>query len=141
MAKKTVIDSSVIAKLLNKNKEEHIEQADSIIKDAHVGKVALFAPEVAKYEIGKLLVLGKKLSQSEARIALETLFGLPIEFVSHSQDLSRESHAIASEFELTYNESVFLALAEQKGACLVTDILDSKLKPPGIEIIALRDYR
>lgn len=140
MAKKLVLDSSVIVKWLNKHREENIEHADKILADAQSGKAVLFAPELAKYEIGKALLFGKKLSQSESKIPLTSLFDLPIQFVSQTQHLSKESYAIASAFGLTYNESVFIALAEKESAVLVTDKVNDKALTTGTKIIALKDY-
>src|SRR5688572_12191620 len=134
--KKLVLDSSVIVKWLNKTDEDHIEKADAILKDVHTGKVVLLAPELAKYEIGKALFVNKKLSQTDAKTAFAVLYDLPIEFILQSPELARESYAIASAFKLTFNEGVFLALAEQRGAVLVTDNISEQAMESGIKITA-----
>lgn len=138
--KKIVIDTTVIVKWLNQNNELNVEQADKVLGDVYAGKISLFAPELAKDEIGKVLLLGKKLSQSESKISLGLLFDLPIQFVPQSPELARESYAIAQAYGLSYNESVFLALAEQKGAVYLTEKIDDKAKATGTEIISLKDY-
>ncbi len=138
--KKLVLDSSVIVKWLNKNKEDHIEQADNILKDAIKGKVGLFAPELAKYEIGNVLIMNKKLSQLESKIPLAVLSDLPIQFIPQSEMLSKEAHAIASAYGISYYESVFLALSEQKDAFMVTENIDRNLLTSGIKFISLKDY-
>lgn len=138
--KKLVLDSSVIVKWLNQNGELNVEQADKVLADGYAGKIALFAPELAKDEIGKVLLLGKKLSQTESKTPLGLLFDLPIQFVPQSAELARESYAIAQAYGLTYSESVFLALAEQKSAVYLTEKIDDKAKATGTEIISLKDY-
>ena len=138
--KKLVLDSSVMVKWLNKTDEDNIKQADAVLKDTQMGKVVLLAPELAKYEIGKALLVNKKLSQTDAKISLAVLFELPVEFIPQSPELARESYAIASAFGLTYNESVFLALTEQRGAVLVTDNVSEQARESGINITALKEY-
>lgn len=138
--KKIVVDSTVIIKWLNKNNELNIDQADKILEHVYAGKITLFAPELAKYEIGKVLLLGKKMSQTESKTPLSLLFDLPIQFVPQSQQLSKESYAIAQAYGLNYHESVFLAVAEQKGAILVVDKVNEQALATGTKILALRDY-
>jgi predicted nucleic acid-binding protein len=138
--KKIVIDTTVIVKWLNQNSELNVEQADKVLGDVYAGKISLFAPELAKDEIGKILLFGKKLSQTESKTPLGLLFDLPIQFVPQSLELTRESYAIAQAYGLSYNESVFLALAEQKGAVYLTEKIEDKAKAAGTEIISLKDY-
>jgi predicted nucleic acid-binding protein len=138
--KRIVVDSSVVIKFLNQHHEENIKQADKLLGEILGGEAELFAPELVKYEIGNLLVINKKLTQSESKIVLAALYSLPIEFVSQTSELSIDSHAIASEFGLNFNESVFLALAEWKDAIYITDIESRKVKPQGVKLVQLKDY-
>ena len=62
---KLVVDSSVIVKWLNATDEQNLEEADQILADAIKDNVELIAPELAKYEIGNVLLLKKKLSTEE----------------------------------------------------------------------------
>ncbi len=140
MAKKIVVDSTVIIKWLNRNNEQNIDQADKVLEDVYAGKTSLFAPELAKEEIGKVLLLGKRLTQTESKTPLSLLYDLPIQFMPLSRELSKESYAIAQAYGLDYNESVFLALSEQKSAIYVTEIVNKQALATGAKILALRDY-
>jgi predicted nucleic acid-binding protein len=140
MAKRIVIDTGVIVKLLNQNHELNIGQADLVLKDAYDGKITLFTPEIAKYEVGKVLLLGKKLSQLESKTPIALLFELPIQFVSLTNDLLRESFAIAHAFKLSYSESIFIALSEAKKAVYLTEKTKKEYKDAGIETVELKDY-
>lgn len=70
MTSKLVIDSSVIVKWLNTTDEGNLEKADKILADALQRKVELLAPELAKYEVGNVLLIRKKLSLKEVQIPL-----------------------------------------------------------------------
>src|SRR5258708_30599140 len=95
-------DSSVIIKWLNKDKEEGIEQASKLLEEALDGKIELLAPELARYEVGNVLLTNKKLSPSEAVVSLGTEYSLPITFVSETEDLSKQTFEFAYKHGITY---------------------------------------
>jgi predicted nucleic acid-binding protein len=138
--KKIVIDSSVVIKWLNSNREDDLEKADKLLSDVRSGKVELLAPEVMKYEVGKVFYYSKRLTQLESKIVLDAFFHLPIKCIVLDQELSKEAHAIASAYDLSYDESIYLALAEQKGAIYITDIPNPKLMSSGVKTVLLKDY-
>lgn len=137
MAKSLILDSSVIIKFINKKGEDHIDKVDKILDDVSEGRAVLFAPEIARHEVVKALVVNSKLTQSEARVPLSVLFDLPIEFVPFTLELARDSFAIASEFGLTYIDSIYAALAENKKVALVVETKSGQEKVPGLEVIDL----
>lgn len=140
MPQKTVVDSSVIVKWLNTDNEQYLEQADQILKEARVGKVEIIAPELSKYEVGNVLLFGKKLTSEQAHIPLYWLFHLPITFIPQSAELSRNTFAIAQRQKITFYDAAFLALAKQEEAILVTDNLKHQGKTSAVKVIALKDY-
>ncbi len=135
-----VVDSSVIVKWLSADKEEHIAIADKILEDVQTGKVELLVPELAKYEIGNALLLGKKLSLEGGNVALTQLFRLPITFISSSQDLSLETYKIALTHGITYYDASFLALAKQYDATLITENTKHQGKAKKIKVKSLEKY-
>ncbi len=135
-----IVDSSVIVKWFSEDKEENLDQADKILKDVQKGNVDLLTPELAKYEVGNALLLGKKLSPKQYSFANAQLFRLPITFVSESEDLSMETYKIAFEFGLTYYDASFASLAKHYDATLVTENIKHQGKVKGIKVLALKDY-
>ncbi|MDE2025446.1 MAG: type II toxin-antitoxin system VapC family toxin, partial [Patescibacteria group bacterium] len=87
--KTLVIDTSVIVKWINTHKEKDTEKADKILNEVKNGQVELLAPELAKYELGNVLLKGKQLIPSEAYISLGTVYSLPITFVAESEEMSK----------------------------------------------------
>ncbi len=135
-----IVDSSVIVKWLSSDKEENLDQADKILKDVQKGAVDLFSPELAKYEAGNALLLGKRLSPKQCRNALNQLSNLPITFVAESKDLSIETYKIAAELNITYYDASFLSLAKYYDAILLTDNMKHQGKAKGIKVKTLKDY-
>lgn len=137
--KALIIDSSVIVKWLNETKEQYLEQADEILSQAREGEVELFAPELAKYEVGSVLIT-KKVAPDDAKISLATLYSIPITFVAESENLAEQTYDLASNFGLTYYDASFLSLAKQYNATLVTENIKHQGKSRKVKVVSLRDY-
>lgn len=140
MTKKYIVDSSVIVKLLNTNDEEHIEAANNLLSDTLDGYAELIAPELAKYEIGNVLLKSKKLVPKESDISFTTLYSLPVTFVTESEKLARETFLLAYTNNITYYDASFLALAKLYNATLVTENIKHQGKSTTVKVISLKDY-
>lgn len=141
MISKLVIDTSILVKWLNRTNEKDIDKADKIMELALTGKIKLIAPELAKYELGNVLLKGKRLTSKEACISLGTAYSLPINFITESLDLAKKTYDIAYNFEVTYYDASFMALAKEQEADLITDNpKHQKKKMKGLKVISLKDY-
>jgi len=138
-AKKVVVDSSVIVKWLNSQNEKYLTQTDKLLLDCEKGKVTLIAPELAKYEVGNAL-LYKEMEIAFTHASLSTLYSLPIEFISLTEEEASNSLDIARENKITYYDAVFVNLAQKIGAVLVTDNPKHQKQIKGAKIIAIKDY-
>lgn len=135
-----VIDTSVLVKWLNQDNELYLDKADKILDDVRNKKAELIAPELAKYEIGNVLLFSKKLAPDEAKIPLTTLYSLPITFIIDSQEIAEKTYSIAKELQITYYDASFLAIAKRYNATLITDNIKHQGKSPDHRVIALKDY-
>lgn len=137
--KTLIVDSSVIVKWLNQTKEQNLEQADKILNQARDGQVDLITPELAKYEVGNVLIT-KGVSVIEAKISLSTLYAFPITFINDSLDLAEQTYFLAESLGITYYDASFLSLTKQYGAILVTENVKHQGKDSSIKVVALKDY-
>lgn len=135
-----VVDTSVFIKWLNKNNEQHLENADKILEDVKTGQVELVVPELIKYEIGNVLLRGKQLVPGQAYTSLGTAYSLPVTFVTESEQQAKETYALAHNLEISYYDASFMSLAKQYGATLVTDNIKHQGKDLSIKVIDLKDY-
>lgn len=134
-----VVDSSVIVKWINQTKEENIDKADEILQSALDGSVELVAPELAKYEIGNVLIK-KELSVPEAAISLGTVYSLPVNFIPESEELAKQTYNLAFNLGVTYYDASFMSLAKQYNATLVTENIKHQGKSKDINVKSLKDY-
>ncbi len=137
--KTLVVDSSVIVKWLSQTKEQNVEQADKILNQARDGLVDLIAPELAKYEVGNVLIT-KDVGVEEAKISLSTLYAFPITFINESLDLAEQTYYLADSLNITYYDASFLSLTMQYDAILVTENTKHQGKDSNIKVVALKDY-
>lgn len=138
--RKVVIDSSVIVKWLNQQNEKHLSQAESLLNAVRTQELELLVPELAKYETGNALLVTKKLSQDQAKEALELFFSLPITFVPETREMAESTYEIGLEFNITYYDASFLSLAKQFNAVLVTDNIKHQGRAKDIKVISLQNY-
>ena len=136
-----VIDSSIIIKWLNVDKEKYLEEADKILKDAQNGSITLISPELAKYEVGNVLLFGKKLSSEQAKIVLSKFYSLPLSFIIESEELAKKTFSLAENLKITYYDASFLSLAKKRSAILVTDNIKHQGKVSEIKVIPLSKYK
>lgn len=141
MPPKVVVDSSVILKWLYREDEKYLEKAELLLKNAVGNKVELLAPELAKYEVGNVLLVAKKLPQNSGEEALETYYSLPIQYISLTEKLSKETFFIGKKINITFYDASFIALARQERATLVTDNPKHQRKFPGVKVIPLKEYK
>jgi|SRR3989344_1001535 len=140
MNSKIVVDTSVIIKWLNKTNEGNVEKADQIMESAIKGDIELVTPELAKYEIGNVLLKGKQLLPNEAYISLGTAYSLPINFITESEELAKETYSLASDLNVTYYDASFIALAKQYNATLVTENIKHQGRSTKVKVKYLKDY-
>jgi len=144
--RKIVTDSSVIVKWLNRDNESHLEEADLILQEVQSGKAALLTPELAKYEVGNAL-LKKGLTQAQAFQSLGTIYSLPLQFVSETEELAAQTYQMAEEVrsesntKFTYYDAAFTALAKQENAVLITDNPKHQTKIKNVKVLPLERYK
>jgi predicted nucleic acid-binding protein len=138
-AEKIVVDSSVIVKWLNRDNENYLEQADKILKNCQADKIALYAPELAKYEVGNA-ILNKKMELPQTKSSLATLYSLPISFIKLDEESALDTYDFSDTLKITYYDGVFLTLAKKIKAILITDNPKHQQTVKGIKILPLKDY-
>lgn len=135
-----VIDSSVIIKWLSRDNEQYLVIADKILRDAQNESVILITPELAKYEVGNVLLFSKHLTPDQAVITLTQFYNLPIKFIAESEESAKETYNLASTLRITYYDASFLSLAKLYNATLVTENIKHQGRDSNIKVVALKDY-
>ena len=138
--KRIVVDSSVAVKWINSQDEAFLFQADKLLSDFESGKVALFAPELLKYEVGNA-ILNKKMGLPALKASLATLYSLPLKFIPLSEEMALKALAIAAENKITFYDAVFVGLTKDLAAVLVTDNPKHQKPTREAKTIPLKNYQ
>ena len=133
--KKFVLDTSILVKWFSK--EEGFEEAEKLLKDLEKGKIEIFLPELTKYELGNAFLKGKRLNYTQAKLVLEALYMLPLNFVAEDFKLAKTSYHLAEKFNIAYYDACFLALAKIHKIPLITANPKHQKAIKGIKIISL----
>jgi len=136
-----VIDSSVMVKWINSQNEDNLEKADQIRHDARLEKVELIAPELAKYEVGNVLLKGKQLTPQQAMTSLGTVYSLPLTYIPDSEELSQTSYSLAYKAGITYYDASFVSLANSLEASLVTANPKHQAVSGSVNVIPIQDFK
>lgn len=136
---RVVVDSSVIVKWLNTDQEENTVQAIKLLQHCQKEMVKLFAPELAKYEVGNALSR-KGLTLPMIKAALDTLEEIPIKFTKQSFEDLKNTCEIAENTAMTIYDASFVALAQSKQAKLITANTKHQGKFKEVEVIDIKDY-
>ena len=89
------------------------------------GHLFIHVPVLLIYEIANVLRYKSYISRVEVQQTVQSLFNMGINFEHTGADAMRRVIEIAYSYDLTVYDAVFVALAEQLGADLVT--ADQKL--------------
>jgi len=107
---------------------------ESALREGERGQATVLCPELARVEIGQVLLkkVGlKTISVNEAHEILAIIGDLPIRWCGHGALMAR-ALALALERKLTVYDACFLSLAERYGAVLFT--ADSALNVVAVEL-------
>jgi predicted nucleic acid-binding protein len=116
-----VIDTSALARLFVPDGPVPPD-AETAFNRASIGADQILAPQLLLVEVANVLLRKQRrgeLSSSELREMLQAVMSLPIRFFEHGP-LLLPACTLAETHGLTAYDALYLALAEQHGAHLVT---------------------
>ena len=113
-----VVDASVAAKWFN---IEELSDKAAEVKDAHVrGDLDLVAPTHIIYEVGNSIWKNRQLTDQDASDAIISILRLGIELLPPSVERVGRAMKIARLRRTTFYDSVYLQIAEELNAALLT---------------------
>ena len=117
-----VVDASVVAKWYLKD-EEFVGQADRLLDRYLDGTTTLTTPHFTRYELANAVTRAARdgrVTQEEAGAALVDFSGLGLAQVADNDGLLDASRRIAARFGVSFYDALYLALAEELQAGLIT---------------------
>ena len=130
-----VLDTSVVVKWFYK--EEGREKALEYLTLFKEGKVDIFFPELIKYELGNVLVKGKKAKLEDAQKVLKEFLSLPFIYIPHDLLKALRTIEVAKKLDITYYDASFFVAAESVRGKLITANPKHHKPYKGIEVVSI----
>lgn len=135
-----VLDSSVLVKWFSPYDEEHRSKALSLLNLYKEGKIDLYIPELAIYEVSNALRYNKNFNESEVKDILKFLMNLELSTVNLSEDIVNKSLGISYEDNITVYDAIFIALSNVLKIPLITANPKHLKAKAGRNIILLQEF-
>lgn len=134
-----VVDASVMVKWIRTEREASLEQAEKLLKDLQENTVMLYAPELAKYEIGNALVK-RKLTPEQAHKSLEVLYSIPVCFIPETAAFATMTYKLANELGITHYDAAYLTLGKEFKCTVITENIKHLGRAKAISVMSLANY-
>lgn len=113
-----VVDASVALKWF-------VDEPDSALartlRDAHIaGDAPIVAPDLLIYEVANALLHNPRFPEHDIQRALDTLYDLQLELVMPTAELAHVVVRLATRYELTFYDALYVGLAQELGMELIT---------------------
>lgn len=125
MDESVVVDASVLIKLLSRENESLVAEAESFCSLIKLGKIQAFAPTFVLVEILNALSTKKHFTEESVTKSLGWLKGLGIVFVGLNIADTGKLTNLCYQYDLTAYDALYLLLAINLGLKVVTE--DKKL--------------
>lgn len=135
-----IVDASLIVKWIDQKNELLLDKAWSIFRQVREGKIALSAPDLLPCEVFNALIRGKQLTGTDLSRAISAYFAFPITLYPINQELAALSARIAEEYTMTFYDAIYVALAIQTHAPLITHNAKHQAKVSGNMVIDLKNW-
>lgn len=119
-----VLDTSVVVKWFQQ-KEKQFKEALQLKEAFLKGRIHLTIPALVLFEVGNVLRFKGDLSSADINFALEALLAMQLNIYYPTEGLLFKTTNFAFEYNLTFYDAHFLALADELSQDLIT--ADKKL--------------
>ena len=120
MAAKIVVDTSVLVKWIKTKDEELLEEARRLLRQVTAKPIDVHVPALLLYEIGNILLLKTDLDAPHLDQTINGLESLPFVVAPPATPLLRRAAVVGKQYNLTFYDASFLALAIELDCPLIT---------------------
>jgi predicted nucleic acid-binding protein len=119
MAAKIVVDS-VFIKWIKTKDEQLLEEARRLLRQVEAKPLDVHVPALLLYEVGNILLLKTDLDAGRLNQTVENLEALPFIVAPPATPLLKCAAQVGKQFDLTFYDASFLALAVELDCPLIT---------------------
>jgi predicted nucleic acid-binding protein len=120
MAAKIVVDTSVLIKWIKTKNEQLLQEARRLLRQVEAKPLDVHVPALLLYEVGNILLLKTDLDAGSLDQAIDDLEALPFIVAPPATPLLKRAARVGKQFNLTFYDASFLALAVELDCPLIT---------------------
>jgi predicted nucleic acid-binding protein len=120
MAGALVVDTSVLVKWIRSEGEELLVEARALRSRVDQTGAQLYAPALLVYELGNILIRKTVLPPEDIADVLDKAVHSRLVLVPPGQELASRAARVARQYDVTFYDAAFVALAELLHCPLVT---------------------
>jgi predicted nucleic acid-binding protein len=120
MARKIVVDTSVLIKWVKTRDEKLVDEARRLLNAIQRRPLEVHVPALLLYEIGNILLLKTDLHIDALNDAISDVEALPFTVAPPATPLLKRAARLGKELRLTFYDASFLALAVELDCPLIT---------------------
>ena len=137
--KNITLDTSITVKWFDL-KETNAEMAIRILRLLQNKEINIHQPQLAKYELGNVLIKGKNFELSKTLKALNFYHSLSINFIPENIESSQNTAQTAYKLNITYYDASFITVAKKYSATLITENPKHQKQIYGVKIKTLKQF-
>jgi predicted nucleic acid-binding protein len=120
MARKIVVDTSVLIKWVKTKDEKLLREARRLLTAIERRPLEVHVPALLLYEVGNILLLKTDLDTADLNNAISDIEALPFTVAPPATPLLKRAARLGKELRLTFYDSSFVALAVELDCSLIT---------------------
>ncbi|MCL4385844.1 MAG: type II toxin-antitoxin system VapC family toxin [Cyanobacteria bacterium] len=118
---KLVVDASIGIKWFKAENEKNVDLAIGLLSLQLDNKIELIVPDLFFYEVLNILLIKTNFDLQDMRISLDKLIKLNMDIIHPDGKVTFSALNISKSIDLTFYDSLYLSVAQNFNAMLVTD--------------------
>ena len=116
-----VVDASIGIKWFKEENEKNVDLAINLLRLQLENKIELVVPDLFFYEVLNILLVKTNFDLQDTQLSLDKLIKLNMDIIHPDEKVMFSALNISKSINLTFYDSLYLSIAQNLNAMLVTD--------------------
>jgi|SRR3989344_4312702 len=135
-----ILDTSVVVKWFSIAGELDLDKAHDIFSKLLQGFINVIVPDLLLYELSNALLKSKRLTDREINSLIEQFYRYPMSVEHVDLNRIKTANELAYKYDITVYDAIYLSLAKEFSASLVSANPKHHKPIPEAEVMNLKDW-
>ncbi|MDP2720826.1 MAG: type II toxin-antitoxin system VapC family toxin [bacterium] len=136
-----ILDTSIVVKWYSSDREADLDKAHDIFDELLQGFIDVIVPDLLIYELSNSLLKSKKLSDIEINEIIERFYSYLLSIKEVNSTRIKFANELAYQHEITTYDAIYLSLAKEFSAPLVSSNPRHHKSISQIQVINLTEWK